>query len=476
MSPRKSIRREIDQSSTTNDFGLLTGQQQIVDSASALRPVSKLLATSIRPTPHNPRYKELCDAYIIQPQVENGSGRHAGSTHINKLSRRRATEWMARVKDGWLKTEAGQAWLAEEVKSGHSFNFDNPLEDEKTSIWRARFRRWQDRVTRMLLRQPPDVATAKRWSAITGKPVESFVREREPLEPEERKRVVTLLTMWAELFALSSNILKDGLIQPVKVRPVHNGFQIVGGERRYWGCCLASIDHVACVGNEIDDITALSQTIHENLDRSDISLQSQVRSMRLYVAAKVAEPCGPNNTKVKLSFFEDEFAGRSRSWSARWRVVCMLPEDCEVMKAIYAGVYSTINEIDVHARAYLKYLKVNPGAHVSDAGSDPDAAGNATASQGINSAKQSAPKAALPKKPEPPQPRAKVRLPGTEAGKRILIALKTTEGLDEASQTAIESALKGWPAAPEKQRKKYLEEVIELMAKGLDHFDDEVEN
>lgn len=473
MSPRKSIRREIDQSSTTNDFGLLTGQQQIVDSASALRPVSKLLATSIRTTPLNPRYKELCDAYIIQPESEDGAGRHAGSTHVNKLSRFRATEWMARVKDGWLKTEAGQAWLAEEVKSGHSFNFDNPLEDEKTSIWRAHFRRWQDRVTRMLLRQPPDTATAKRWSAITGKPVESFIRA--PLEPEERKRVVTLLSMWAELFALSSNILKDGLIQPVKVRPVHNGFQIVGGERRYWACRLASIDHVACVGNEIDGITALSQTIHENLDRSDISLQSQVRSMRLYIAAKVAEPCGPNNTKVKLSLFEDEFAGRSRSWSARWRVVCMLPEDCEVMRAIYAGVYTTINEIDVHARAYLKYLRVNPGAHASDADSDHDEAGNATAPQGANPAKPPTPKATLPKKPETPQPRAKVRLPGTEAGKRILVALKTTEGLDEASQSAIESALKGWPAAPEKQRKKYLEEVIELMAKGLDHFD-EVDN
>jgi len=470
MSVRKSISRD-QGASTATDFGLLSGQQPIVDPASALRPVSRLLATTIRPTPTNPRYKELCDAYIIQPERADGTSRHAGSTHINKLSRRRTIEWIAKVKDGWLKTEAGQTWLAEEVKSGHSFNFDNPTEEEKTSIWRAHYRRWQDRVTRMLLRNPPDAHTAKRWAAITGKPVESFARE--PLDAETRKRVVTIISEWADLFALSSNVLKDGLIQPVKVRPVHNGFQIVGGERRYWACCLASIDHVSCTGNEIDDITALSQTIHENLDRSDISLQSQVRSMRMYVAAKVKEPCGPNNSKVKISFFEDEFAGRSRSWSHRWRVICLLPEECEVMTAIYSGVYSTINEIDMHARAYLKFLKVNPGAHViNDAGTD----GNEAATPGVNNAKPPAPKGPAPQKPEAPLPRAKVRLPGTEAGKRILVALKTTEGLDDASQTAIETALKGWPAAPEKQRKKYLEDVIELMAKGLDHLDDEVES
>lgn len=468
MTTRKTITRN-QGLSTATDFGLLSGQQPIVDAASALRPVSRLLATSIRPTPDNPRYKELCDAYIIQPEPANGSARRAGSTHINKLSLRRTIEWMARVKDGWLKTDAGQAWLAEEVKSGHSFNFDNPTEEEKASIWRAHYRRWLDRVTRMLLRNPPDAATAKRWAAITGKPVESFVRE--PLEPEKRERAVTIISMWAELFALSSNVLKDGLIQPVIVRPVSNGFRIVGGERRYWACCLASIDHVPCVGNDIDDITALSRSIHENLDRADISLQSQVRSMRRYISALVKEPCGPNNSKIKIALFEEEFAGRSRSWSHRWRVICLLPEDCEVVSAIYEGVYNTINEIDVAARAYLKYLKVNPGAHAPDA----HAKGNDGAAPG-NNTQQRQPKPPAPKKPQPPLPRAKVRLPGTEAGKRILVALKTTEGLDDESQTAIEAALQGWTVAPEKQRKKYLEDVIELMAKGLDHLDDEEES
>lgn len=141
------------------------------------------------------------------------------------------------------------------------------------------------------------------------------------------------------------------------------------------------------------------------------------------------------------------------------------------MSAIYAGVYSTINEIDVAARAYLKFLKVNPGAHAPDAHSN----GSVADAPGINAQPRQA-KPPAPKKPEAPLPRAKVRLPGTEAGKRILVALKTTEGLDDASQAAIESALRGWPAAPEKQRKKFLEDVIELMAKGLDHLDDEAES
>ena len=467
-SVRKSIVKGSDVSSGA-DFGLLKGDQVIGD-ASALRPVSKLLATAIHPTPLNPRYKELCDAYVIQPKRADGSKRQFGSTHINKLSKRRIVEWINKVKDGWLQTEAGQAWLSEEVRSGHEFNFDDPTEEQKVSLWRANFRRWLDRVTRMLLRNPPDAATAKRWAALTGNANATF--EREPLEPEARKRALALITVWTELFALSSNVEKDGLIQPVKVRPSSNGFQIVGGERRYWACCLASIDRIDVTGSEISDLTAMSQTIHENLDRSNISLPSQVRSMRTYIGALVGEPCGPNNAKIKLSLFEDEFSGRSRSWSHRWRVICLLPEGCDVLDAVYTGAYSKINEIDMQARAYLKHLKVNPGAHVSDSDSDdPDAPPQ------VNSGtKPPTPRPALPAKPNPPLPRAKVRLPGTEAGKRILVALKTTEGLDEASQAAIETALKAWPAAPENKRKKYLEDVIELMAKSLDHLDDEEGN
>lgn len=464
-SARKSIVKGSDVSSGA-DFGLLKGDQVIGD-ASALRPVSKLLATQIHPTPLNPRYKELCDAYVIQPRRADGKKRQFGSTHINKLAKRGIVEWINKVKDGWLQTEAGQAWLSEEVRSGHEFNFEDPTEEQKVSLWRAHFRRWLDRVTRMLLRNPPDAATAKRWAAITGNSTATFVRE--PLDPEARKRALSLITVWTELFALASNVEKDGLIQPVKVRPAQNGFQIVGGERRYWACCLASVDRIDVTGSEISDLTAMSQTIHENLDRSNISLQSQVRSMRTYIGALVGEPCGPDNTKIKLSLFEDEFSGRSRSWSHRWRVICLLPEGCEVLNAVYSGAYSKINEIDGHARAFLKYLKVNPGTQVLDADSEgtdlPPTVGNGT--------KPPAPKPASPAKQNQPITRAKVRLPGTEAGKRILVALKTTEGLDEASQAAIETALKAWPAAPENKRKKYLEDVIELMAKGLDHLDEE---
>lgn len=469
MTTRKQLNRNPAPAHQAVDFGLLSGKQSIGGASGSLRPVPRLPAASIHPVPTNPRYPELCDARIIQPWIDEDSSRHLSSTHINKLSLRRTHEWIRKVKNGWLKSAAGEAWLAEEGRAGHTFNFESPSEEELANIWRARCRRWFERVSRMLMRATPDAATSKRWAAITGADPSSFVRT--PLDSDARARASEILFQWGELLALSTNIAKDGLGSPVVVRPVVNGFEIVAGERRYWACCLASMDHIPCVGNEVDVKKALSRTIHENLDRVDIALRSQVRAMRTYVEMETGQPCGPSNKKIKISFFETEYAGRSRSWCHRWRVICLLPEGCDVLQNIYNKQYSSINEVDTVARAFLKELKARdkgPGA-----GEDEEESNKAPAST-------DEPPAPLtpttpPQKPAEPLSRAKVRLPGTEAGKRILSALKSTEGLKAESLAAIETALKGWPAAPEGQRKKYLESVIDLMATELDYLD-EVDN
>lgn len=462
---RKTVQRSPVQTST--DFGLLSGQNNIENANSSLRPVSRLPASSVHPVDTNPRFLELCEAHVVQPQIAANAERHPSSSHINKLSLRRTFEWIAKVKSGWLQSPAGQAWLGEEARAGHEFNFESPNEQELASIWRARCRRWHERVSRMLLRSGPDTATAKRWAAITGRDASSFVRE--PLDPKVRAIAAGIIHTWAELIALSANVHKDGLGTPVVVRPDGAGFAIVGGERRYWACCLASIDHIPCVGGEADELTAFSLTIHENLDREDIALRSQVRAMRKFVEMSTKQPCGPTNKLIKLSFFQTEY-GRSKSWCHRWRVICLLPEGCEVLAKVYNRDFSSINEVDLAARAFLKKLKDAPKDQDEDEQVDSNT-GNAQGSGAGPSTPPTPPSTPEPR-PAAPLPRAKVRLPGTEAGKRILSALKNTEGLNQESQEAIDVALKGWTAAPETQRKKYLESVIEAMAQGLDYLDE----
>lgn len=463
---RKVVQRSAVQTTST-DFGLLSGQNNIDNASSSLRPVSRLAASSVHPVETNPRFLELLEAHIVQPQIAANSERHPSSSHINKLSLRRTFEWIEKVKNGWLQSPAGQAWLAEEARAGHELNFDSPNEQEVASIWRARCRRWHERVSRMLLRAAPDTATAKRWAALTGRDPSSFIREA--LDPKDRIIAAGIVHQWAELIALSANVHKDGLGTPVVVRPDGAGFAIVGGERRYWACCLASIDHIPCVGGEADELTAFSLTIHENLDREDIALRSQVRAMRKFVEMSTKQPCGPGNKKIKLSFFQTEY-GRSKSWCHRWRVICLLPEGCDVLAKVYNRDFTSIIEVDLAARAFLKKLKDAPKDQDED--EQVDSNSGHTQNGGTGPSTPSTPPSTPAPKPAAPLARAKVRLPGTEAGKRILSALKNTEGLNEQSQEAIDVALRGWAAAPESQRKKYLESVIEQMAQGLDYLDE----
>lgn len=464
------MRKRIGVSSSLDKSAANSSVAALEDPASALKPTSQIAASSIRTARTNPRYKALVKAHVIQPEVEAGH-RHASSTHIEKLSKLRTLEWISRVKDGWLKSEAGQAWLNDEIRSGHIFNFDSTDDAEISNIWRARMRRWLDRVSRMLLRTAPDKATSKRWESIIGRQLSA---DRDPVEGSEKKQALAILKQWSHLFALSANINSDGLMSAVVIRPSPpNGFVVVGGERRYWACRLASMDRIPSTGGAVEDVKAFSRTIHENLDRLDIDFSGQVASMRQYVSMKLGEECGPDNKSIKISFFENEFSGRSRSWNHRWRVLCLLPEGCDVLQQIYADELTDVKVVDEMARDLLRQHKANIGAPPRD---DTDqSAGNPENKATPKTSPPATTQRKASQKPAAPTTRAKVRVPGTEAGIRILSALKSTEGITEEASKSIESALGGWRGAPDVQRRKYLEEVIDAMAKNLDHLD-EIEN
>jgi hypothetical protein len=436
---RKSISKSIPVvGSSTELNGLLTGAIKLSDAATALKPVSKVPFHQIHPSPLNPRYEDLCTAHVIQPKFVTGSGtpRHSSATHINKLSRNRALEWAQRVRDSWLKSEPGKAWLAAETKSGHQLNFVDPDEKQKDALWKAYMRRWIERVDRMLSRQEYDEA---------GK-----------------ARLATLLLQWNELIALSATVMKDGLMSPVGVRPVGGQFEIVGGERRYWACRLGSMDFIPVVGQELDDLSAMSRTIHENWDRLDISTVSKVRALRRYFGELTGEPCGPRNKKITISLFENEFAGRSKSFCHRWRGICRLPEDSELLADICSGAVTGINNIDNLVRAFHKELK-------SD---------NQTSSREKDQDNESNSPSTTPKPPSPPkQPPGnstslKVRPLGTEAGLKVFAALKSIDGVSDDARETIEKALSGWRGAPDKQRKKFMEEVLSTLAEALDPLDE----
>ncbi len=77
----------------------------------------------------------------------------------------------------------------------------------------------------------------------------------------------------AKLTELAESIQREGLLQPIKVRPDGNGrFMVVCGERRLRAHEIAGIKTIrADVVDELDDVTLGIQAIVENLQRADIT-------------------------------------------------------------------------------------------------------------------------------------------------------------------------------------------------------------
>lgn len=75
-----------------------------------------------------------------------------------------------------------------------------------------------------------------------------------------------------DLEELASSIEREGLLQPILVRPMANGtYQIIAGERRWQACKLAGIERVPVRLREADDTKALELALIENLQRSDLN-------------------------------------------------------------------------------------------------------------------------------------------------------------------------------------------------------------
>ena len=75
-----------------------------------------------------------------------------------------------------------------------------------------------------------------------------------------------------ELQELADSIAEHGVIQPLTVREMPNGyFQIIAGERRWRAARLANLSEIPVVVIEADDKKAMELALIENLQRQDLN-------------------------------------------------------------------------------------------------------------------------------------------------------------------------------------------------------------
>ena len=137
--------------------------------------------------------------------------------------------------------------------------------------------------------------------------------------------------------ALADSIREHGMLQPILVRPIGGGYQIVAGERRWRAARMLGLDEVPVNIRELSDLETMQIAIIENLQRENLN--------------PVEEAAGYNDLIEKYGMTQEKVAkmvGRSRSAVANSVRLLALPE--RVLKMVENGDISA-----GHARALLGF-------------------------------------------------------------------------------------------------------------------------
>lgn len=80
------------------------------------------------------------------------------------------------------------------------------------------------------------------------------------------------------LRSLADSIARDGLMQPVVVRAVGDGYELVAGERRLRASRLAGQAEISAIVREVDDRASAELALIENLQREDLNPVERARA------------------------------------------------------------------------------------------------------------------------------------------------------------------------------------------------------
>lgn len=82
---------------------------------------------------------------------------------------------------------------------------------------------------------------------------------------------------------LSVSIREHGLIQPIVVRPVETGYELVAGERRFRACELLGLEEIPAIVRDVPDDQMLELALVENLQREDLNPIEKAQAYERYV-------------------------------------------------------------------------------------------------------------------------------------------------------------------------------------------------
>jgi ParB family chromosome partitioning protein len=166
---------------------------------------------------------------------------------------------------------------------------------------------------------------------------------------------------------LMSSIEKDGLLQPILVRPEGNDYQIIAGERRWQACKRLGFKTIAAKVVVANDVEAQEIALVENLQRDNLNAIEEARGYQRLIELKgckqkdVAEAVSKNQATISnalrlLSLPEEvqELMFDGLLTSGHGRAILSVPEEegrIRLAKKIVEETLS-VREAETLARLY----------------------------------------------------------------------------------------------------------------------------
>ena len=150
------------------------------------------------------------------------------------------------------------------------------------------------------------------------------------------------------LAELAESIKLHGLLQPLIVRKVQEGYQIIAGERRWKACKMACLSTISASVRDLSDIEMMSVALVENIQRENLNVIEEAFSYK-----QLMENC---------DITQDELAkqlGKSRSSVANTLRLLNLPD--KVQSYLAQSLIST-----GHAKVLLSVISKEMLVKIAD--------------------------------------------------------------------------------------------------------------
>ncbi len=155
---------------------------------------------------------------------------------------------------------------------------------------------------------------------------------------------------------LADSIRENGLLQPITVRQMENGYELVSGERRLMACKLNKMDRIPAIVEHYDDTRSATFALVENLQRRDLNYFEEAMGIQQlmlqgnFTQQQVAEKLGKAQStvanKLRLLQFSEPLQRQMLDnglTERHARALLRLADEQQVQEALVQIVQSRMN-------------------------------------------------------------------------------------------------------------------------------------